>query len=167
MTNPSPSGPSRRRSGGLGGLLTGPAAAPSADPQEPLVDKLWAVVDDKTGDELAHVHAPTEKLAADAAMEATGRAGGYSLTLLPPAPARPSGRAGGSPSGRAQLGSPAMLPRRRSQRPARDKLTANVSVSVLDALDALTIRDNSRKYDEVEEALRAHLKAKGVPIEED
>lgn len=67
----------------------------------------------------------------------------------------------------AQRGAPAVLPRKRTQRVPKDKLTCQVPVSVLDGLDALTERDDTRKYDEVEEALRAHLAAKGIELDED
>ncbi|MFC4328304.1 hypothetical protein ACFPC0_10750 [Streptomyces andamanensis] len=85
------------------------------------------------------------------------------------APGKPSGGAGvarRSAGGLANRGGPVVLPRRRSARVPKDKLTVQISVVVLDALDALTDRDDTRKYEEVEEALRYHLRRKKIKFKE-
>ncbi|MFE2934889.1 hypothetical protein [Streptomyces sp. NPDC059278] len=74
-----------------------------------------------------------------------------------------TGRAGG----RLPSGPLPMLPRNRAQRVVREKLTVNISVSVLDGLAELVQRDGTRRYDEVEEALRNHLARRNISIEED
>lgn len=52
------------------------------------------------------------------------------------------------------------------RREPREKLTCAIPVSVMAGLDALMRRDGTRRYDEVTDALRAHLTARGINIEE-
>jgi hypothetical protein len=186
MTNNNP-----RRRGSLGGLLTDTAEpqpetrqalTPVADepvsteiakradaaPVRPAArpaDRLWAVMDDETGTEIARVFAPNQSKAITQATQHTGRQGGFSLIPLDNATAAPARTLTAVQS--AQRGAPAVLPRSRRKRIARDKLTAQVSVKVLDALDALVQREGTRKYDEVEAALRTHLTTQGIPIDEE
>lgn len=172
-----PSTPSRRRGKGTLGLLTGanpvdpegtpaptgPDATPG--PAGPS-NRLWAALDSNEN-ELARVSAPDIAAAAEAVTDKTGLRGGFSLAELDPATAMgrvvaQTGRAGGLPSG-----PPPMLSRTRAMRVARDKLTVSIPVSVLDGLSELAQRDGTRRYDEVEEALRNHLERRGIRIQED
>lgn len=87
-----------------------------------------------------------------------------------PAPADPA-PAPGRPAARATemdtRGAPALLPRTRSRRVPRDKLTVNIPVSLIDGLTTLVERDGTRRYDEVEEALRRHLTRKKIELIEE
>jgi hypothetical protein len=183
------------RSAGLGSLLSTPTPPADQDPEyaahqakkqgaaKPKAtrapkaarvakeDLMWLATDTDSYEEIARVKAPDEKGAIAKVQEETGRRGKFAVSLLDPEtdgpdllPARRTSRTTGA---LAHRGAPAVLPRKRGQRIAKDKLTCQVPVSVLDGLDALVERDDTRKYDEVEEALRAHLKGKGIELDED
>jgi hypothetical protein len=129
----------------------------------------WLATDTTSYEEIARVQAPDQAAAIVAVTEETGRRGGFTVGLVDPetgAPALVPARTTRTSGALAHRGGPAVLPRKRTQRIPKDKLTCQVPVSVLDALDALVERDDSRKYDEVEEALRSHLAKKGVKIDE-
>lgn len=77
----------------------------------------------------------------------------------PPAPARPATPARPVPGA-------TLPPARRARREPREKLTCSIPLSVMEGLDALVERDGRNRYDEVTEALRAHLYDKGIDTEE-
>lgn len=82
-------------------------------------------------------------------------------------PARLPARTSRTTGALATRGAGAVLPRKRTQRVAKEKLTVQIPVKVLDGLTALVERDGTRRYDEVEEALRALLAKKGIELDED
>lgn len=88
----------------------------------------------------------------------------------PAAPARPArttratARTSRTTGALAHRGAGAVLPRERTKRIARDKLTVQIPASLIDALSDLVERDDTRRYDEVEEALRAHFAKKEIEI---
>lgn len=171
------------RRAGLGALIATPAPTADEDPDfaahqarrsagtETTTDRLWAATDNRTHKEIARVVADGEKAAVVAVQEETGRRGGFSVQEVDPnaidtgrrLPARTARTTGAL----AARGGPAVLPRKRAERVAKDKLTVQIPVAVLDGLDALILRDSTRKYDEVEEALRAHLQLKGIQLDEE
>lgn len=132
------------RAAGLGALLSAPTPPASDDP------------------EFAAHQARSSQDDADQPQADTGAAKPAKAAQAAKLPAR-TARTGGA---LAQRGGPAVLPRKRTQRIPRDKLTVQVPVAVLDGLDALITRDDTRKYDEVEEALRKHLADKGIELDE-
>lgn len=67
----------------------------------------------------------------------------------------------------ATRGAGAVLPRERTKRIAKEKLTVNLPAALIDALTELVERDDTRRYDEVEEALRDLFAKKGIDIEEE
>lgn len=178
-----PDTPPKRK--GTLGLLTGPLP-------ETGMSK-WIAVDTDSGEELARFNADSEQAAVTAATEQTGRAGGFTIKRIdpedgqpinatarvvarPPAlPARkatekkaaPAKKATAKKTATAKAASSPLLPRRRSRRPAKDKLTTTISVAVLDGLADLVVRKDSHVYVEVEEALRTHLEREGIQIEEE
>lgn len=93
---------------------------------------------------------------------------GEQAEATPEKPARlPAHRSNRSSGALANRGGPAVLPRERKKRIPKDKLTVQIPVAVIDALAVLVERDGTRRYDEVEEALRVHLKKKGVQLDEE
>ncbi|MFF9265891.1 hypothetical protein [Streptomyces longwoodensis] len=153
-----------------GRASTAKSAPASEAPAAPEAEvPTWLATDTTSYDEIARVQAPDQAAAIVAVTEETGRRGGFTVALVDPetgGPALVPARTGRATGALAHRGGPAVLPRKRTQRIPKDKLTCQVPVSVLDALDALVERDDSRKYDEVEEALRAHLARKGIEINE-
>lgn len=159
----------------LGNLLDTPAppaeeedsyaahqAAKKTTPAAPA--RVWLATDTRTYNEVARVEAPNEKKAIAKVQEETGRRGGFDISELDPATGQPLRPA---PAGLASRGAPAVLPRRRQKRIPKEKLTVQVPTAVIDGLTDLVERDGTLRYDEVEAALRAHLNAKGIKIEED
>lgn len=157
----------------LGNLLDTPAppaeeedsfaahqAAKKANPAP--ASRLWVATDTRTYKELARVEAATEKKAIARVHEETGIRGGFDISELDPATGQPL-----RPMSLAERGTPTVLPRRRQKRIPKEKLTVQVATAVLDALTDLVERDGTLRYDEVEAALRTHLNAKGIKIEED
>lgn len=136
----------------------------TADTATPL--RLWQAVDTRTYDEVARVEAADEKGAIKAVQE-RGRRGNFTVSEIDPAtgqPLHPRPR----PAGRlADRGAPVVLPRERRKRVPKEKLTVQLPAVVIDALTDLVDRDGTLRYDEVEAALRKHLRSKGIVIEDE
>lgn len=176
---------SNARAAGLGSLLQSPTPPADADeefaahrarrgskakPKAKAAPELtWLATDTETFEEIARVTAPDQETAIARVTEETGRRGKFAVSLVDPetgGPALVPARTTRTSGALAHRGAGAMLPRRRAARVAKDKLTCQIAIPVLDALDELVARDDSRKYDEVEEALRKHLAAKGITVDE-
>jgi hypothetical protein len=170
------------RAAGLGSLLASPAPTAEEDPdfaahqarrkgkRATAPDRLWAATDNRSSRELARVYAPDADAAVARVSEETGLQGGFSVMELEPETAEPKrlpARTGRTTGALAQRGAPAVLPRERTKRIPRDKLTVQVPSFLIDGLAALVERDGTRRYDEVETALRAHLEARGIELEEE
>lgn len=131
------------RGGGLGSLLTNPVGTAEDDPE----------------------------FAAHQARQGGDAEGGQDGA--PAEPARLPARARGSRNtsrttgALANRGAGAVLPRERTKRVAKEKLTVQIPSALIDALTDLVERDDTRRYDEVEEALRAHFAKKGIDIDEE
>jgi len=131
------------RASGLGSLLTNPAPTADEDPD-------FAAHQARQGGD-------------------TEGGPGQEADTAPAEPARLPGRTRTSRTtgALATRGGGAVLPRERTRRVAKEKLTVQIPASLIDALTALVERDDTRRYDEVEDALRAHFEKKGIKIDED
>lgn len=150
-----------------------PAARPgdAGHSDQPLAD--WRVQEHGSNAYLGTVQGRTYQEAARQAQHQLGRQGGFDLYPVVSGD-EPAVHPGAARASRDLIGSaldgrgyPAVLPRSRGRRIAREKLTVSIPASVMDGLAALTRRDSTRRYEEVETALREYLTRKGIPLEEE
>lgn len=88
-------------------------------------------------------------------------------TPPPAAPAPPAPAVAAPAAAVAPAAPPAARPAaRRPRRRAMDKLTCAIPLAVSNGLNELIERDGTNKQDEVETALRAHLDANNIELDE-